>query len=178
MALNPLLLALSHRGGLCWLSSYLPPSLPERWVSWEQALWLSTLYSQNLHIARAHQKSAEWMHFLPCSHSLWTKPFEYVHSCFWREQQTLSLLKRKKSGLWFLWDDPRENFMISLDPKEQSFWNLAVHFIYLFVCFFMALLGLCCYTQAFSSCGERGLLFVAVHGLLTAVASLVAEHGL
>ena len=30
----------------------------------------------------------------------------------------------------------------------------------------------------FSSCGERGLLFVAVRGLLIAVASLVAEHGL
>ena len=31
--------------------------------------------------------------------------------------------------------------------------------------------------QAFSSCGEQGLLFVAVHGLLIAVASLV-EHRL
>ena len=31
---------------------------------------------------------------------------------------------------------------------------------------------------AFSSCRERGLLFVVVHGLLIAVASLVAEHGL
>ena len=30
----------------------------------------------------------------------------------------------------------------------------------------------------FSSCNELGLLFVAVCGLLTAVASLVAEHGL
>ena len=30
----------------------------------------------------------------------------------------------------------------------------------------------------FSSCGERGLLFVAVRGLLIAVASLVVEHGL
>ena len=30
----------------------------------------------------------------------------------------------------------------------------------------------------FSSCGEWGLLFVAVRGLLMAVASLVAEHGL
>ena len=30
--------------------------------------------------------------------------------------------------------------------------------------------------QAFSSCGEKGLLFVAVRGLLIAVASLVAEH--
>ena len=27
-------------------------------------------------------------------------------------------------------------------------------------------------------CGERGLLFVAVHGLLIVVASLAAEHGL
>ena len=30
----------------------------------------------------------------------------------------------------------------------------------------------------FSSCGEQGLLLVAVHGLLIVVASLVAEHGL
>ena len=47
-------------------------------------------------------------------------------------------------------------------------------FIYLFVfgCVGSSLL------HAFSSCGEWGLLFVAVHGLLIAVASLVAEHGL
>ena len=43
---------------------------------------------------------------------------------------------------------------------------------------FLAVLGFRCCTQAFSSCGERGLLFAAVHGLLTAVAPLVAEHGL
>ena len=48
---------------------------------------------------------------------------------------------------------------------------------YLF-CLFLAALGLCCCTRAFSSCGKRGLLFVAVHVLLIAVASLVAEHGL
>ena len=42
----------------------------------------------------------------------------------------------------------------------------------------MTALGLCCCTWAFSSCGEWGLLFVAVHGLLTVAASLVAEHGL
>ena len=43
---------------------------------------------------------------------------------------------------------------------------------------FLAALGPRCCTPAFSSCGERGLLFVVVHGLLIAVASLVAEHGL
>ena len=32
--------------------------------------------------------------------------------------------------------------------------------------------------RLFSSCGERELLFIAVRGLLIAVASLVAEHGL
>ena len=42
----------------------------------------------------------------------------------------------------------------------------------------LAMLGLCCCTQAFSSCGGQGLLFVAVRGLLIVVASLVAEHGL
>ena len=43
---------------------------------------------------------------------------------------------------------------------------------------FLAVLGLLCCAWAFSSCGERGLLFVVVCGLLIVVASLVAEHGL
>ena len=50
-------------------------------------------------------------------------------------------------------------------------------FIYLCI-LFLAVLGLHCCVWAFSSCGEQGLLFVAVHGLLIVVASLVAEHGL
>ena len=50
-------------------------------------------------------------------------------------------------------------------------------FIYLYFKF-LAALGLCCCARAFSSCGERGLLFVVVRGLLTVVASLVEEHGL
>ena len=43
---------------------------------------------------------------------------------------------------------------------------------------FLAALGICCCVRAFSSCGEQGLLFIAVRGLLTAVASFVAEHRL
>ena len=50
-------------------------------------------------------------------------------------------------------------------------------FVNLFVCLFLAVLDLHCCARAFSSCGERGLLFVVVRGLLIAVASLVAEHG-
>ena len=44
-------------------------------------------------------------------------------------------------------------------------------FIYLFVYLLLAALGLCCCVRAFCSCCERGLLFVAVRGLLIAVAS-------
>ena len=40
------------------------------------------------------------------------------------------------------------------------------------------MLGLCCCIQTPSSCGQQGLLFVAMHGLLIAVASLGAEHRL
>ena len=50
-------------------------------------------------------------------------------------------------------------------------------FIYLLI-YLLAVLGLRCCTWAFSSCGEQGLLFAEVHGLLIEVASLVAEHGL
>ena len=50
--------------------------------------------------------------------------------------------------------------------------------IYLFIYFFLAALGLHCCAWAFSSCGERGLLFIAAHRFLIVVASLVVEHGL
>ena len=49
-----------------------------------------------------------------------------------------------------------------------------MYFIYLF----LAVFGLCCCARTFSSCVERGLLFIPVRGLLNAVASLVAEHRL
>ena len=48
-------------------------------------------------------------------------------------------------------------------------WDLK---IYLFYLFFLAALSLRSCSRAFSSCGEQGLLFVAVRRLL------IAEHGL
>ena len=54
------------------------------------------------------------------------------------------------------------------------FFFICLFYLYLF----LAALGLCCCARAFSSCSERELLFVVVRGLLIAVASLVAEHGL
>ena len=42
----------------------------------------------------------------------------------------------------------------------------------------MAVLDLRFCARSFSSCGERGPLFIAMHGPLTIAASLVAEHRL
>ena len=50
--------------------------------------------------------------------------------------------------------------------------------VFLKIYLFLAVLCLRCCARAFSNCGERGLLFVVVHGLLIVVASLVVEHGL
>ena len=64
-----------------------------------------------------------------------------------------------------------------LAKTTLSFLFLKNKFIY-FIYLFLAALGLRCCARAFSSCSKRGLLFVVVRGLLIAVASLVAEHGL
>ena len=53
-----------------------------------------------------------------------------------------------------------------------------LYFKILFILLILSVLVLCCGEQAFSGCGKRVLLFIVVHGLLIAVASLVVEHGL
>ena len=71
------------------------------------------------------------------------------------------------------------NRKIKLGHRVSGFPEvLVLFFIIYYFYFLLAALGLRCCTWAFSSCGERGLLFIAVCGLLIAVASLVAEHGL
>ena len=65
------------------------------------------------------------------------------------------------------------------EMNNQIFFSSRIFFkINLFIYLFLAALGLRCCAWAFSGCGERGLLFVAVHVLLIVVASLVAEHEL
>ena len=56
----------------------------------------------------------------------------------------------------------------------SDFFFLNFGFIYLF----MAVSGLHFCARAFSSCGERGPLFIAMRGPLTIAASLVVEHRL
>ena len=76
-------------------------------------------------------------------------------------------------GMWDLNSLIRDRNCALCSGSAESFF-LIIYFIYLF----LAVLDLRCCAQAFSSCGERGLLFIAVHGLLIAVASLVTEHRL
>ena len=56
----------------------------------------------------------------------------------------------------------------------QVFFFFLIYLFYLF----LAALGLRCCAWAFSSCGEWGLLFIVLRGLLIEVASFIAEHGL
>ena len=56
---------------------------------------------------------------------------------------------------------------------------ILIHVLFFFFFnLFLAVLGLHFCARAFSSCGERGPLFIAVRGPLTIAASLVAEHRL
>ena len=67
-----------------------------------------------------------------------------------------------------------DKWLPSRKPDLFFFFFKFIDFIYLFI---LAALNLHCCAQSFSSCGERGLLFVVVHRLLIVVASVV-EHGL
>ena len=59
-----------------------------------------------------------------------------------------------------------------------AFMHYSFFLINLFIYLFLAVLGLRFCAKAFSSCGERGPLFIAVRGPLAIAASLVAEHRL
>ena len=63
-----------------------------------------------------------------------------------------------------------------VNNKKKNQFFLFLKF-YLFI-LFMAVLGLRFCARAFSSCGKRGPLFIAVRGPLTVAASPVAEHRL
>ena len=65
-------------------------------------------------------------------------------------------------------------FFLSI-PSDQ--W-LGILLLILFIYLFLAVLGLRFCARAFSSCGERGPLFIVVRGPLTVAASPVAEHRL
>ena len=73
----------------------------------------------------------------------------------------------------------RRTIRETMNTIEQGFNRMTAtckRRLFPFLFFLMAMLGLHCCTLAFSSCSEWWLLSVAVHGLLTAVASLAVVH--
>ena len=77
----------------------------------------------------------------------------------------------------FLVSYPKNHCCASIKELTILFYFLIFLFIYFYLFIFGCDGSRCC-AWTFSSCSERGLLFIAVRGLLTVVASLVAEHGL
>ena len=101
-----------------------------------------------------------------------------------------------------LWSNPSSCARCTVRPNKLKRWSLEQGIVYckgharrmggscpkdlnsfffflidLFIYLFLAALGLCCCVRAFSSCGERGLLFVAVRGLLTRWLLLLRSTG-
>ena len=68
--------------------------------------------------------------------------------------------------------------IFSLLSLGIPFFVISFFLIYLFIYLFLTVLGLRFCARAFSSCGERGPLFITVRGPLTVTASPVAEHRL
>ena len=65
------------------------------------------------------------------------------------------------------------NLSLSIHPTLPTSIHMSVadFFFSRLIYLFLAALGLRCYTQALSSCNVQGLLFIAAHGLFTAVDS-------
>ena len=110
--------------------------------------------------------------------------FYYTHTHFLYNWSRF-LVVVKNSGIDF-----RLNYWITVSPgiclvHSPSLFSPHSFFFFLkkfslnkFIYLFLAVLGLRFCARAFPSCGEQGPLFIAVHGPLTIVASLVAEHRL
>ena len=83
-------------------------------------------------------------------------------------------MKLRKTGIFFFFNFvPDHSVFVILCvcvclPSESI---LFIYFLIILFHLFLAALGLRCCAWAFSSCGERGLFFAAVRGLLIAVAS-------
>ena len=102
------------------------------------------------------------------------KNFLYNNKCLLSSTKCQALCYALVGASAMVWK-PR---LLSCGPQGRKQGKGAFFFkINLFI-LLLAALGLRGCARAFSSCGEWGLLFVVVRGLLTAVASLVAEHGL
>ena len=141
------------------LTFFLLPPLPSPDLSskqWGQCQWL-------------HQVCATG----PEAVSFHSFPFTRASMCILRDsihirRELKPEWQWKQMGLWLE--------AVDLCLKKNSW--LAFFFLFIYLFFNLWLCWVFVAAQAFSSCGEQGLLFVVVCGLLIEVASLVAEHRL
>ena len=96
-------------------------------------------------------------------------------------EHSLQTRRLSNCGSWArllrsMWDLPRPG-LEPMSPALAGGFFLSF-FTYLPIYLFVAVLGLRFCARAFSSCSERGPLFIAVRGPLTVAASLIKEHRL
>ena len=142
------------------------------WWSSQFAFPWSLLFKVLSHLWLLHDDSQYW----DLGHSFFSV-FFYVLLGSAKSQKCETYLSSRAGTLWFLffnWSTVDLRCYVLVSGVEQRGYTHTFLKNYLF----LAALGLHCCTQVFSSCIEWGLLFFAACGLLTAVASFVAEHGL
>ena len=119
----------------------------------------------------------------------WSRPLEQETG--WLVFRIVSFGQHDQSegecGVRWIWEAGRpqcEEFGFSFKCNGNSWEFYTGRYMILFMFFFFliyfifAVLGLCFCARAFSSCGKRGPLFIAVRGPLTIAASFVAKHRL
>ena len=128
-----------------------------------------------------------WLYFFKRTQSLpFRSTFWHIYRLdydIWTLLQNNPKGKEVSGGINWSWVGSCGSWLMGMWSFIILFTYFYMFIIFLFkkilrIYLFLAALGLHCCAWAFCSCSERGLLFVAVHGLLTAVASLVAEHRL
>ena len=97
--------------------------------------------------------------------------FNYIHNGEWRRKRELTLTEHLLCAR-------RDKFLTYGIFVFSKSIKVFFRFFYKFIYLFLAVLGLRFCARAFSSCGKRGPLFIAVRGPLTVTASLVVEHRL
>ena len=105
----------------------------------------------------------------------------YLHISIFRDieictMQTHQLLTWASQGVRWVGIEPINKLKDSKHSLKCKFFFLS--FFKKFIYLFLAVLGLRFCARAFSSCGKRGPLFIAVRRPLTIAAFLVAEHRL
>ena len=110
-----------------------------------------------------------WLHWLP---KLWKIPSN-------RGEATTGRAKPWKTGNQVpLWPLTGSVILVASLTHSEPCFPIFFFFLNLFIYLFLAVLGLRFCARAFSSCGKRWPLFIAVRGPLTVAASPVAEHRL